>query len=100
MDDRKVTTAGRLLQKLLTDDQSVLERLALTAAIPVERLTRAATGERHLRPMEQLRLAEWLILHSPPLKRQAFALRAQVLAADRMASGETACHSLAPVVWR
>ena len=100
MDDRKVTTAGRLLQKLLQDDQRVLERLALTAAIPVERLTRAATGERQLRPMEQLRLAEWLIRHSPPLKRQAFALRAQVLAADRMASGETACHSLAPVAWR
>jgi len=100
MNDRKVTTAGRLLQKLLTDDQNVLERVALTAAIPVERLTGAATGERHLRPMEQLRLAEWLIRHRPSLKRQAFALRAQVLAADRMASGETECHSLAPVAWR
>jgi hypothetical protein len=100
MDDHKVTTAGRLLQKLLTDDQKVLERLALSAAIPVERLTRAATGERSLRPMEQLRLAEWLIQHTPSLKRQAFALRAQVLAADRMAAGETECHSVAPLAWR
>ena len=100
MEDRKVTTAGRLLQKLLADDQKVLERLSLTAAIPVSRLTRAATWERSLRPMEQLRLAEWLIQHAPSLRRQAFALRAQVLAADRMAAGETACHTVAPLAWR
>jgi hypothetical protein len=100
MDDHRVTTVRRLLTKLEMDDQTVLDRLAIMAAIPIERLRRAASGERDLRPMEQLRLAEWLIRHVPALRRQAFALRSQVLAAERMASGETACHSVAPVIWR
>lgn len=100
MDDRKVTTVGRLLAKLRADDPSLFERLALIAAIPVDRLERALSGERCLRSMEQLRLSEWLIGNAPAYRRQAYTLRSQVLAADRMSAGETACHPIAPAVWR
>jgi hypothetical protein len=100
MDDRRVTTVGRLLTKLRADDSELFDRLALTTAIPLERLERAASDERCLRSMEQLRLSEWLIQNAPAYRRPAFALRSQVLAADRMTSGETAVHPVAPAVWR
>ena len=100
MDDRRVTTAGRLLTKLQAEDPGAFNRLALTAAIPAERLSRAARDERCLRPMEQLRLAEWLIRHMPVYRRQAHTLKSQVLASERMSSGDTACHPVAPMIWR
>jgi len=100
MDDRRVTTVGRLLTKLRTEDSTLFERLALMTAIPSERLERAARDERCLRSMEQLRLSEWLIRNAPAYRRQAYTLRSQVLAADRMSSGETECHPVAPVLWR
>lgn len=86
MDDHRVTTVERLLAKLEMDDHSVLDRLAAMAAIPIDRLRRAVVGERCLRPMEQLRLAEWVIRHAPSLRRQAHALRAQLVATDRSAT--------------
>jgi hypothetical protein len=100
MDERRVTTVGRLLTNLQMTDPALFERLASTAAIPVDRLERAARDERCLRSMEQLRLSEWLIQNAPSYRRQAYALRSQVLAADRMSSGETTTHSVAPAVWR
>jgi hypothetical protein len=100
MDDRKLTSVGRLLAKLSSEDRPAFDRLALMAAIPVQRLERAMSNERCLRPMEQLRLAEWLIRYAPALRRQAFALRGQVLATERMSAGETTCHGVAPMIWR
>ena len=100
MSERRVTTVGRLLTKLRADDPAVFDRLALFAAIPADRLERASRDERCLRSMEQLRLAEWLIRNAPAYRRAAHTLRSQVVAADRMSAGETACHPVAPVVWR
>src|SRR3954471_3153822 len=100
MDERRVTTVGRLLTKLRSEDGELFDRLALMTAIPADRLQRAARDERCLRSMEQLRLSEWLIRNAPAYRRQAYALRSQVLAADRMSAGETACHPIAPAVWR
>jgi len=100
MEERRVTTVGRLLTNLRMDDPELFDRLSLTAAIPADRLERASRDERCLRSMEQLRLSEWLIQNAPAYRRQAYTLRSQVLAADRMSSGETACHQVAPAVWR
>jgi hypothetical protein len=100
LDERRTTTVGRLLTKLRSDDPALFNRLALIAAIPADRLERAAHDERCLRSMEQLRLSEWLIRNAPAYRRQAYALRSQVLAADRMSTGDTACHPIAPPIWR
>jgi hypothetical protein len=100
MDERRVTTVGRLLTKLRADDPALFDRASVIAAIPLERLERASNGERCLRSMEQLRLSEWLIQNAPAYRRQAYTLRSQLLAADRMSAGETACHPIAPAVWR
>jgi hypothetical protein len=100
MDERRVTTVGRLLTKLRREEPALYERLALIAAIPAERLERATRDERCLRSMEQLRLAEWLISNAPAYRRQAYTLRSQVLASERMSSGETECHQVAPMLWR
>jgi|SRR5215208_1118263 len=88
MDDPRVTTVGRLLAKLERDDHAVFDRLAAMAAIPIDRLRRAASGERCLRPMEQLRLAEWVIRYMPSLGLHAHALRAQLVATDRSSGGD------------
>ena len=100
MEDRRVTTVGRLLTKLRTDEPALFDRIGLIAAIPAERLERASRDERCLRPMEQLRLAECLIRNAPTYRREAYRLRSQLLASERMSSGETTCHPVAPMVWR
>ena len=46
MDDASVTTVGRLLTKLRSDDPSLFASLALTAEIPADRLERALYDER------------------------------------------------------
>jgi hypothetical protein len=92
-----------LLTKLRSDDPSLFDRLALTAEIPADRLEQALHDERCLRSMEQLRLAEWLILNGPTdYRRQAFTLRSQLVASERMpsggrlSSGETTRRPVAP----
>jgi hypothetical protein len=87
MDDASVTTVGRLLTKLRSDDPSLFASLALTAEIPADRLERALHDDRCLRSMEQLRLAEWLILNGPTDYRgQAYSLRSQLVASERTPS--------------
>ena len=94
---RKNNTAARLIA--LAERSMTLMELASITAIRVEDLRRCRDLEYRLSSIEQLRLARGLRRHVPALARPARQLEAQVTAATRFESGETAAHMTYPKTW-
>jgi hypothetical protein len=78
-------------------------QLASALSVPVPLLEAACAGDAVLPTMHQRGLALLVLevgAEFPELLRLAHRLLSQTEAMLRMESGETACHSLAPVIWR
>ena len=80
-----------------------VSQAASALSVPVPLLEAACAGDAVLPTMHQRGLALLVLevgAEFPELLRLAHRLLSQTEAMLRMESGETACHSLAPVIWR
>ena len=90
------TTASHLLQDLYHANPAMRDTVAAAAAIPIDRAHAATEGLLRLTLMEQLRLAEAVLVIAPAHARRAMRLRSQVLAARSYELGEVEVHLETP----
>lgn len=100
---KRPSTSALLLSEVIGTGLLSARQLSNALSVPVPLLEAACLGEAALPTAHQRGLA-LLVLDQggefPELMRLAHRLLAQAEATLRMASGEVACHALAPVFWR
>ena len=97
----KLTTAGRLLALVTTDDELDLARFARRLKVPERHLRECREGMRSLEPEIQLLLAALVVEVAPAHAAHARRLHAQAQSALRVREGLVKSHVVAPLpLWR